>query len=134
MKYIIHFVTASLASIVTFLWGGADWWLLALVAMLVTDYLSGIIAAFINHELSSRKGWSGILKKCMFLLVVAVGHIIDTAVGGGGSLRALVIGFLLANEGLSILENCGRCGLPIPERLLAALEQLRGESHSDNEK
>lgn len=131
MKYIIHFVTASLASIVTFLWGGADWWLLALVALLVTDYLSGIIAAFINHELSSQKGWRGILKKCLFLLVVAVGHIIDTAVGGGGSLRALVIGFLMANEGLSILENCGRCGLPIPERLLAALEQLRCDTRQD---
>ena len=128
IKDIIRYAGAGITSVLTFVWGGADWWLLALIVMLIADYISGIIAAVVNHELSSKKGWAGILKKCMFLLVVAVGHIVDTAIGGGGALRSLVIGFLIANEGLSIIENAGRCGLPIPQKLLAALEQLKGDN------
>ena len=63
----------------------------------------------------------------MYLLIVSVGHIIDTAINGGGAIRALVIGFLMANEGLSVIENCARCGLPIPQKLIAALDQLKGD-------
>lgn len=123
----IKTVGASIAAVLTFVFGGADWWLLALIALIVIDYISGIIAAIIEKKLSSRKGLTGILKKCMFLLVVAVGHIVDHAVGGDGALRSLVIGFLIANEGLSILENCGRCGLPIPKKLMDILEQLKSD-------
>ncbi len=114
----ISTIGAGIAAVFTFVFGGADWWLLALIALIVIDYISGIIAAIIEKKLSSRKGLAGILKKGMFLLVVAVGHIVDHAVGGEGALRSLVIGFLIANEGLSILENCGRCGLPIPKKLM----------------
>ncbi len=117
----------GVAALAAFLWGAADQWLYALLALIVLDYLTGVIAAVISKELSSRVGFNGILKKLLFLVVVAVAHIIDTTVGAGGTVRAMAIGFLIANEGISILENCGRCGLPIPQKLLDLLEQLKNK-------
>ncbi|MDR1001811.1 MAG: phage holin family protein [Oscillospiraceae bacterium] len=65
-----------------------------------------------------------LLKKMLYFAIVAVAHIVDKATNLGGSLRTLVIAFLVANEGISILENCGRSGLPIPKRLMDVLEQI----------
>lgn len=129
----VKVVTSALCSVITFLFGGADWGIYALISMLILDLISGMIAAYIEggrdkeKGLSSKKCFKGILKKMMYLLIVSVGHIIDTAINGGGAIRALVIGFLMANEGLSVIENCARCGLPIPQKLIAALEQLKGD-------
>ena len=59
--------------------------------------------------------------------VPAVAHCVDVATGAGGVLQSIAIGVLIANEGISILENCAKCGIPIPERLIRALEQIKGE-------
>ena len=118
---------AGAASICTFLFGAPDVWLMTLLAFIVIDYGSGVIAAYIRHELSSKVGFIGILKKTMYFFVVAVAHCVDVATGAGGVLQGIAVGFLIANEGISILENCARCGIPIPERLIRALEQIRGE-------
>ena len=120
-------VGAGVASICTFLFGAPDVWLMTLLAFIVIDYGSGVIAAYIRHELSSKVGFIGILKKTMYFFVVAVAHCVDAATGAGGVLQGIAVGFLIANEGISILENCARCGIPIPERLIRALEQIRGE-------
>ena len=77
--------------------------------------------------ISSQRGFKGIVKKAAFLAVVAVGHIVDGIMGMSGAVRLLVISFLLANEGISILENCGNMGVPIPRKLLDILEQIREE-------
>ena len=116
---------AGAASICTFLFGAPDVWLMTLLAFIVIDYGSGVIAAYIRHELSSKVGFIGILKKTMYFFVVAVAHCVDVATGAGGVLQGIAVGFLIANEGISILENCARCGIPIPERLIRALEQIR---------
>ncbi len=121
----LRWIGASLAAVITYAFGGADRWLIGLLVVVVIDYLSGVIAAALEHKLSSRKGLVGILKKVLIFCVVAVAHVIDSATGADGVLRALTIGFLLANEGISVLENCGRCGVPLPKKLLAVLEQLR---------
>ena len=118
---------AGLASICTFLFGAPDVWLMTLLAFIVIDYCSGVIGAYINKELNSRVGFIGILKKTMYFFVVAVAHCIDVATGAGGVLQNLTIGFLIANEGISILENCAKCGIPIPDKLLRALAQIKGE-------
>lgn len=123
---------AGIAALATFLWGKPDYWLFALIAFMVLDYITGVVAAIIAKELSSKTGFNGLLKKLLFLVVVAVAHIIDTAVGAGGTIRSMVVGFLVANEGISILENCGRCGLPIPKKLLDVLQQLK-ENGQDTE-
>jgi len=133
-KY-INLLGATIATIAYYLWGGWDVWTTALVAMIVIDYLTGIIAGFINQELSSRKGLSGIAKKLLYFLAVAVGCIVDDIANSGGILRAAVIGYIVANEGLSALENCGRAGAKfIPPKLMAALEQLKGDDEKGKSK
>lgn len=125
-------VGAGVASICTFLFGAPDVWLMTLLAFIVIDYVSGVIAAYIHRELSSRVGFIGILKKTMYFFVVAVAHCVDVATGAGGVLQSIAIGVLIANEGISILENCARCGIPIPERLIRALEQIRGDEQKED--
>lgn len=125
---------AGLASICTFLFGAPDVWLMTLLSFIVIDYISGVIAAYIHHALSSRVGFHGILKKTMYFFVVAVAHCVDIATGAGGVLQGIAVGVLISNEGISILENCAKCGIPIPERLIRALAQIRGEDEKMEEK
>ena len=121
----LKWLGALLSSLAVYLFGPGNAWLIALLAMIGLDYITGVIAAILRKELSSEVGFKGILKKTLFLIVVAVAHIIDGTVGLNGTLETAVIGFLLANEGISILENCGRAGLPIPQKLIDILEQLK---------
>ena len=125
---------AGLASICTFLFGKPDVWLLTLLAFVAIDYLSGVIAAYINRNLNSKVGFIGILKKTMYFFVVAVAHCVDVATSAGGVLQNIAIGFLISNEGISILENCAKCGITIPDRLLKALAQIKGEDDISNKK
>lgn len=129
---VIRMLGAGIASIATFLFGAPNIWLMTLLAFVVIDYCSGIAAAWVHQNLSSKVGFRGILKKMMYFFVVAVAHCIDAATGAGGVLQNLSIGFLIANEGISILENCAKCGIPIPERLIKALEQIKGDSENDD--
>lgn len=123
----VRIIGAGLASICTFLFGKPDIWLMTLLAFIAIDYVSGVMAAYVNNTLSSRVGFIGILKKTMYFFVVAVAHCVDVATGAGGVLQGIAVGVLISNEGISILENCAKCGIPIPERLIRALEQIKGE-------
>lgn len=117
----------------TYALGGADVWLKMLLLMVIIDYISGVAAAWVAGNMSSSKGFMGIIKKVMYFFIVAVAHCIDVATNAGGVLRNLTIGFLLANEGISVLENCGRCGVPLPQKLIDVLEQLRDKSDDKND-
>ena len=126
---------AVIAAVCGFLWGEADGLLYALIAFMAIDYISGVIVAVVRHELSSEVGFKGIAKKVLILALVAVGHILDVHVLGGGAVcRSAVIGFYLANEGISILENAGELGLPLPKKLIAVLKQLKDKEDNDDEK
>ena len=92
----------------------------------MVDYLTGLMAAAMEKKLSSEVGFHGIIKKVVIFSLVAVGHIIDAYVIQNGSvLRTAVIFFYLSNEGISILENASRIGIPVPEKLKAVLEQFQ---------
>ncbi len=130
---IIKTLGAGIASICTFLFGKPDFWLTSLAVLVIADYASGVVAAYIKNELSSEVGFKGILKKTMYFFVVAVAHCVDVSTGASGVLQNLTIGFLMANEGISILENCAKCGIPIPERLLKALAQIKGEEETNED-
>ena len=105
--------------------GGCDGLLYALVAFVVVDYITGVMCAVADKELSSEVGFRGIAKKVLVFLLVGVANIIDVQVIGSGSvLRTAVIFFYLSNEGVSLLENAAHLGLPIPEKLKEILEQL----------
>jgi len=108
--------------------GGWDGFLYALVTFVVIDYLTGIMVAVLEKHLSSEVGARGIFKKVLIFALVAVGHIIDTQViSNGSAVRTAVIFFYLSNEGISIIENTAKIGLPIPEKLKLVLEQLNKE-------
>ncbi len=128
MDKLLQSITAAVCAVCGFLFGRLDGLLYALVAFMILDYVTGIIAAWVRRELSSAVGFTGIAKKVFILALVAVGHILDAHVLGGGSVcRSAVIGFYLANEGISILENAGNIGLPLPKKLIDVLKQLKNK-------
>ena len=103
----------------------------ALLTLMVIDYISGVLAAYINLNLAlnSQKGFRGICKKVMILLIVAVAHVIDNAFGQTMA-QNVVVWFFIGNEGLSIVENAAKSGVPIPQKLCDTLEQLKNEKES----
>lgn len=129
MREIWNWTQLSLAALGGFLgWflGGVDGFLYALVAFVAIDYVTGIMCAIVERVLSSEIGYRGIFKKVLIFALVGVAHIIDQNIIGDGSIiRTAVIFFYLSNEGISIIENATRLGLPIPEKLRDVLEQLK---------
>lgn len=114
--------------------GGCDGLLYALIAFVVIDYLTGVMCAIINRELSSAVGFKGIFRKVLIFLLVGIANIIDVQViGTGAVLRTAVIFFYISNEGVSLLENAGHLGLPIPEKIKTVLEQLHDRAENGKE-
>lgn len=114
--------------------GGIDGFLYALIAFTVIDYITGVMCAITDKNLSSAVGFKGICRKVLIFTMVGIGNIVDVYVlGEGGVLRTAVIFFYLSNEGVSILENSAHLGLPIPEKLKEVLEQLHNRGGNDNE-
>ena len=125
-------ITAAICGIIGFLYGKADGLLYALLAFIILDYVTGLTVACINKKLSSEVGFKGIAKKVIILLLVAVGNIVDIYILGGGAVcRSTVIGFYLSNEGISILENAGNLGIPLPKKLVSVLEQLKNDNNKE---
>lgn len=110
-------------SIVGFL-GGWDTALMVLVIFVVLDYVTGVVAAFYNKSLDSNIGFKGIVQKVLIFVVVAVGYWLDVLLGEQ-VLRSVVIFFYIANEALSIIENLGQAGVPVPDALKGAVEKLK---------
>ena len=134
MDKILQAIAATISAICGFLWGELDGLLYALIAFMILDYLTGLAVACVKKNLSSEIGFRGIAKKVLILVLVAVGHILDAHVLGVGSVcRSAVIGFYIANEGISILENAGNLGLPLPKKLVDVLKQLKGKEDNNNE-
>ena len=114
--------------------GGVDGFLYALIAFTVIDYITGVMCAITDKNLSSSVGFKGICRKVLIFTLVGIGNIVDVYVlGQGGVLRTAVIFFYLSNEGVSIMENTAHLGLPIPAKLKEVLEQLHERGGKDNE-
>lgn len=118
-------IIAVLGSLVNYLWGGWDMALRILITFMVLDYILGVICGFKEKELSSETAFRGILKKMTILIMVAVAVKLDDAFNTQGTIRSMGIYFYAALEGISITENAGRMGVPIPEKLKDALIQLK---------
>ena len=105
--------------------GGFDGFLYALIVFVVIDYITGVMCAIVNSELSSTVGFKGICRKVLIFALVGIGNIIDVHIlGESGVLRTAVIFFYLSNEGISLLENAAYLGLPVPTKLKDVLSQL----------
>ena len=131
MKDIICSILAGIGTGLVYLWGGFDVAMQCLLIAIALDYVSGIIKAFVLKQLSSTVGFRGILKKVGVLVVVALAVLIDRVTGESGAIRTLVIYYFVANEGLSILENAGKAGLPIPHSIKEALQALKRQGDKD---
>lgn len=128
MKEISSSIIALICTGCVYLLGGWDVSLICLVVAIAIDYVSGIMKAFVMKELSSKIGLRGLLKKVGVLMVVMLAVIVDRVTGETGMVRNLVIYYFVANEGLSIIENLGQTGVPIPSSIKKALKALKKES------
>ena len=109
MTGVWKWVLSALTAMGVFLFGGMDGLLISLIVLIVLDYVTGVVAAALRHELSSEVGAWGIAKKVFMLAIVAVANIMDVCVvGDGHALRTVVVIFYISNEGISLLENGGR--------------------------
>lgn len=130
----LQFMFAGLGAWLGWFLGGYDGFIYALVALVTIDYITGVMRAFVEKQLSSEIGARGIVKKVLIFTLVGIGHTIDSQVlGSGNAIRTAVIFFYLSNEGISILENSVAMGLPIPDKLRMVLEQLRSEGSRTDE-
>ena len=136
-------VLAALAAVVSWIansLGGWDASLQVLIALMVADYITGVLVAAVWHKssksssgtLNSVAGFKGILKKCMILMLVWIGVLLDDATGAN-YIRMAVILFFIGNEGISLLENLGLMGVPFPAFLRRALEALRDQGDKGKE-
>lgn len=112
--------------------GGCDGLLYALIVFVVCDYITGVMCAVADHRLSSNVGFKGICRKALIFIIVGIANVIDVHVlGQAVVVRTAVIFFYLSNEGISLLENAGHLGLPIPGKLKAVLEQLHDRAEKE---
>ena len=128
MKEYLCAILATVGYLFIYLLGGWDVALQCLLLAIVFDYISGMIKAFHTKTLSSRIGFHGILKKVGVLLIVMLGVLVDRVTGNTGAIITLVIYYFVANEGLSLIENLGQCGVRIPSSIKKALKALNKES------
>ena len=114
--------------------GGFDGLLYALAVFVAVDYATGLMRAVMEHSLSSTVGFRGIFRKMLIFCMVGLGHVLDAQVIGDGSvLRTMICFFYISNEGVSLLENAGSLGVPIPVKMKEVLEQLHTKGEGKKE-
>ena len=130
---LIQMVFSAFGGFIGWFLGGNDGFIYALLAFVVIDYITGIMCAIADKELSSEVGFKGICKKVLIFALVGIGNLLDIYIlGQAGIMRNVVIFFYLSNEGVSILENASHLGLPVPEKLKEILKQLHNGKESEN--
>lgn len=123
---VLKTIVATIGTGLTWLFGTWDTALMVLIAFMSLDYCTGLLRGYINKELSSDVGLKGIARKAVIFVVLIVAVLLDRLLNTGNWVfRTLVCYFYIANEGISLLENCAGLGLPIPEKLADALAQLK---------
>lgn len=126
----VNILLSILGTLFTWLFGAWDLALMVLVTFMVLDYATGLIKGYLTKKLSSSTGWEGIARKSIIFIVLFMAVMLDRLLNAGTWVfRTLVCYFYIANEGLSILENCSVIGLPIPPKIQEALEQLKNREN-----
>lgn len=132
MEKVFNSIVAVIATFFTYIFGGWDAALSILIIFMVLDYLTGVIYAYTVKSLNSEVGFKGLIKKCMILVVLIIGVMLDRMLGNGAWVfRTLVCYFYIANEGVSLLENISNLGVPIPNKIRNALEQLNKDEEGE---
>ncbi|OPG98998.1 holin [Chryseobacterium mucoviscidosis] len=125
-------MVAVVGSAATYFFGGWSGLLGVLLVFIILDYVTGVAAAGATGELKSKIGMIGIARKVFIFAMVAVGHLVDGILGDGHLFRDTVAYFYIANELLSLIENGGRLGAPIPPVIKQAVEVLKGKGGNND--
>lgn len=128
----IQLVFAGIGGWLGYFLGGCDGLLYALLAFVVIDYITGVMCAIADKNLSSEVGFKGICRKVLIFLLVGISNADVQVIGTGSVLRIAVIFFYISNEGVSLLENAAHLGLPVPEKIKIVLEQLHDRAESED--
>ena len=131
----ISVVVGIFGGVFAWAFGAWDTLLCALITLIILDYITGLLKGWYTKRLSSEIGFKGIAKKIVILIMVVTANVLQTVIGDKIMLREIVIMFFIANEGLSLLENCAEIngGGGIPPKLKAVLLQLRGKCEDEDE-
>ena len=140
MKQTLCAIWGLIGSAIASFFGGWDAGLATLLIFMAIDYVSGLIVAGVFHtsnktnsgSLESRAGWKGLCRKCMTLLFVLVAYRLDLVIGTNYIRDAVIIAFI-ANETISLVENAGLMGLPLPAVITKAIDVLQKKSESDGD-
>lgn len=130
---VIQLVFAIIGGWLGWFLGECDGLMYALIAFVIADYVTGVMCAVSDKRLSSEVGFKGICRKVLIFVLVGMANILDMhVIGTGCVLRTAVLFFYISNEGVSVLENAGHLGLPVPARLLNVLEQLHEDAEQED--
>ena len=117
---------AFLGAVAGFLFGDMRGCLVALLCFILIDFITGVFTGIVEKNLSSEVAWRGIMRKIIEILIVSAAHIFDKYICGSGNIVMTAVCFLfISTEGISLLENAARLGVPIPRKLVEALSQLK---------
>ena len=134
MNNIFNSVVAVIATFFTYLFGGWDAAIGVLIVLMVLDYITGVLNGYLTKTLNSEVGFKGLLKKFLILVVMIIAVMLDRLMNTGDWIfRTLVCYFYIANEGISLLENISLMGVPIPDKIKDALEQLNKEGTEEQD-
>lgn len=119
-------LVAAFGVIVGFLFGDMHDCLVALICFIVLDFITGVLTGVVEKNLSSEVAYRGIIRKIIELIIVIASHMIDKYICGTGDVIMTAVCFLfISTEGISLLENAARLGVPIPNKLVETLSQLK---------
>ena len=126
IKDFFTFCWGGFIGLLGWFFGGLDGAFTLLLTLAVIDYFSGLCVGWVKDNLSSAKGFNGILRKCIMLALVGIANLIDKYTGSTSiSFKVVVCLFYISNEGVSILENAIKLGVPIPHILVQHFDSLR---------
>jgi toxin secretion/phage lysis holin len=122
----IKILIALLGTSISYFLGGWDGIIYALLTFSVIDYLTGLMLAIVEKKISSEVGFRGISKKVLIFALVGIGNLLDVhLIKNGSAIRTAVLFFYIANEGISIIENASKLGLPVPNKLKIILKDIK---------
>ena len=131
---LLGFLYAAFIGIIAWFFGGLDGFIKVLLAFSVVDYFSGVAVAFVQHNISSKIGFNGILKKSVMFSLVGIANLVDhTFLGSSDAVRTVVVLFYIGNEGVSIMENAYKLGVPFPDALKNRFLQFIHDDHNLNQ-
>lgn len=134
IERIIRTFTGTLGGVFGYIFGKTDGFIIALLSFVIADYLTGVIAAVVNKEISSDIGYKGLLKKIGIFIAVAIANAIDVYVLKSGTvMRSATCLFYIANDGISIVENLFHIGVPFPAKLKKYFAQIKTDDKGDEE-